>query len=492
MGLPAFETNAAWLRWLDRLDGVLTGNVPQWTYGSRHLALAPGVVVRDERDWLGQVMAYCCRRDRYWFLNADASPLLSRLEREPLTVAECQRLCRLPGSDAASLARFLGCCVGERILVTGTKRQCEELLHDRPPPEGRPPGLRTPAGPLPGSPLFVTVFLTLGCNLSCSFCNVTAGGAPADSLRGDDWSRIARELAANRVLAVTIDGGEPLIHPEFPGILEAFARQPFTVRLVTNGIHMPPALPAIVDKADNVKVMVGLDGPDAAVHDRSRDAPGAFDAAVRTIRSLVEVCPQRVTVATLIHRGNVDRLEETAAFVAGLGIPTLHFLATAPAGRARTSPLYLNLGDHPELIRRLGLIGERHLGEMTVTVQGRGGGLKTGRQCGPWHADPVLCNAGVIHMCLGPAGEVYPCDVAMMADPSRRTGLRLGSVLNDGLGAAWRADAWRPYRGGTRLVDLGGCRRCSRFHSCSVSKCRLYALATTGDLRGSPPECRPD
>lgn len=74
---------------------------------------------------------------------------------------------------------------------------------------------------LPDDCGYVAAFLTLGCNLTCSYCiNHLSGPARRAALmKGRDWIAGLNRLALKSDLPVTIQGGEPSLHPHFIDII---------------------------------------------------------------------------------------------------------------------------------------------------------------------------------------------------------------------------------------------------------------------------------
>ena len=95
-----------------------------------------------------------------------------------------------------------------------------------------PPG---PAVEVPRRFGYVAAFLTLRCNLHCPWCINRAGGRPPPrtEMSGRDWVRALNRLRCAPDLPVTLQGGEPSLHPDFLGIL-AGLRPDLPVDLLTN------------------------------------------------------------------------------------------------------------------------------------------------------------------------------------------------------------------------------------------------------------------
>jgi MoaA/NifB/PqqE/SkfB family radical SAM enzyme len=111
--------------------------------------------------------------------------------------------------------------------------------------------------------------LTRHCNLRCPHCirddvtEVRAIPLPLLTRIIDE----GRELFGDVVCSFT--GGEPTIHPEWDGIIDALKERELQYKLVTNGWHMRRIMPSI-DRHPPAAVRVSLSGASEAVHDAER------------------------------------------------------------------------------------------------------------------------------------------------------------------------------------------------------------------------------
>ena len=68
---------------------------------------------------------------------------------------------------------------------------------------------------------YIAVFLTLACNLRCSYC--INAFAPLDRksprMTGADWIAGLNRIVSRPDLPVTLQGGEPSVHPDFIDIV---------------------------------------------------------------------------------------------------------------------------------------------------------------------------------------------------------------------------------------------------------------------------------
>jgi hypothetical protein len=88
---------------------------------------------------------------------------------------------------------------------------------------------------LPGSYNYIAVFLTLHCNLNCSYCinkfdQLSTGRT---NLTGEEWLSGLNRLVSRSDLPLTFQGGEPTLHPEFYHIVNGI-RTDLAMDLLTN------------------------------------------------------------------------------------------------------------------------------------------------------------------------------------------------------------------------------------------------------------------
>ncbi len=70
---------------------------------------------------------------------------------------------------------------------------------------------------VPDSYNYVGVFLTFGCNLQCSYCinNFEGNSLKCATISGIEWVRLLNRLHIRGDLPVSLQGGEPSLHPDF-------------------------------------------------------------------------------------------------------------------------------------------------------------------------------------------------------------------------------------------------------------------------------------
>jgi len=86
------------------------------------------------------------------------------------------------------------------------------------------------------NPLLAQVVVTRRCNLSCGYCNEYDDHSPPVPL--DTLVARVDHLASLNVAAVTLTGGEPLLHPNLDRVIHAGRRHGMIVTLITNGFRL--------------------------------------------------------------------------------------------------------------------------------------------------------------------------------------------------------------------------------------------------------------
>ena len=88
---------------------------------------------------------------------------------------------------------------------------------------------------IPESHNYIAAFLTLGCNLTCSYCINHFGttGPGARLLTGEEWVEGLNRIVSRTDLPITLQGGEPTIHKDFIHILNNLKPE-LNVDLLTN------------------------------------------------------------------------------------------------------------------------------------------------------------------------------------------------------------------------------------------------------------------
>lgn len=182
-------------------------------------------------------------------------------------------------------------------------------------------------------PRSLFLHLTHRCNLSCTHCY--AGDRPSETPR-DLPTRVVfslfEQIKEAGGGAVTLSGGEPLLHPDIRSIL-AHARPELEIRLLTNGTLINQNWADIL-AGQKARVQVSLDGSCPEVHDAIR-GKGSFEKTVRAVALLQEAgLGSQVNLATTVMRQNLADLPKIIDRAKQMGVPLVRFLPVRKRGTA--------------------------------------------------------------------------------------------------------------------------------------------------------------
>ncbi|HOP26192.1 MAG TPA: radical SAM protein [Candidatus Sabulitectum sp.] len=326
------------------------------------------------------------------------------------------------------------------------------------------------------SPREANLLITGRCNLRCRHCSVLSHGPLKEDLPLGDWERILDKLARNRLIKLTLTGGEPMAREDFPEFLEAVAERPFRFSVNTNGTLITPGvIESLVKHRGRLNdIMVSLDGPDAATVDSQR-GEGVFDKLVLGVTKLRTAGLPFGFYCTVTSL-NVDRLVETADLAMRTGAGWIKFNNFMLAG----PDLGVSMIPAPEQISK----AASDLMAMEATKQGLiSGTIIDMRKRALDYLDGNLrktegnafaCGGGRVKIAVFPNGDVSPCDHI----PDLILGNILHSQLEDILNGPGMNEFTSILNGKRNRNPR--CRSCEYLDFCSGG-CPVEAI-NTGDL----------
>src|SRR6266581_5334185 len=164
------------------------------------------------------------------------------------------------------------------------------------------------------NPLALIAEITHRCPLHCVYCSnpIELASAKAE-LPTNDWLRVFSEAAKLGVLHVHLTGGEPLARTDLHDLIGGAHQAGLYTNLITSGIGLSrERLKELVD--------IGLDHIQLSFQD-SGEAQANWIAGTKSHAHKVELAgwirEHRIafTVNLVVHRQNLDHLEETIAFI---------------------------------------------------------------------------------------------------------------------------------------------------------------------------------
>ncbi len=340
--------------------------------------------------------------------------------------------------------------------------------------------------------------MTRTCNLHCRHCYMDADAKRhSGELTTAEAKHFIDDLAAFRVPALLLSGGEPLVRKDFFELAEYASAHGVRPTLSTNGTLIDEEAAKKIKAAGVAYVGVSLDGPQH-INDAFRGKDGAYAAAMRGIRNCVSV-GQRVGLRFTINKANVDHLDEIFDFIEQEHIDRACFYHLVYAGRGEAmsdedvTPAESRRA-MDTIIRRTRDYEARGLEKEILTVDNHCDGVYlylTAKRDGDealasriW--DLISMNggnrSGIAFGEVDPEGNVHP-------DQFTRHHT-FGNVRERPFGEIWQDESSPILAGLKERKPLlkGRCAKCRFLDQCN-GNFRTRAEARTGDYWESDPAC---
>jgi pyrroloquinoline quinone biosynthesis protein E len=327
----------------------------------------------------------------------------------------------------------------------------------------------------PGPPISLLAELSHRCPLRCGYCSNTLVLDPASAeLDTATWRRVLVEAADLGVLQVHFSGGEPTVRADLEELVECATGAGLYTNLITAGVLLDRRRIEVLHEAGLAHFQLSIQDSSAPSADKFAGYPG-HEKKLEVARWVGET-GLALTINAVVHRGNVDNLEDIVELAVELGAQRLEVAHVQYYGWAR-----LNVA---ALLPTL-----EQLTRATATVEAARerlrGKLRIDYVVPDFHAQyPKACMDGWGRRFLGvtPTGKVLPCQAAETIPE-----LSFDNVLERSLGDIWyRSTAFERFRGTDWMPEL--CRTCER-REIDWGGCRCQAMAFTGDAAATDPVC---
>jgi len=325
------------------------------------------------------------------------------------------------------------------------------------------------------NPLALIAEVTHRCPLHCVYCSnpLQMIGAKAE-LSTEDWVRVFQEARALGILHLHLTGGEPVARRDLSELVEAGHTAGLYTNLITSGIGLPEArLAALVD--------AGLDHIQLSFQD-SREEPANWIAGTKAHANKV-VLSQAIrklrvafTVNLVVHRQNLDHLEEMIGFAETLKPDRLEIAHSQYYGWAlkNRNTLMPTREQLEKCMRIVEAAQGRLAGQMRIDCVIPDYYARYPKACmGGWGRRLIL---------VDPAGQALPCHAAGVIP-----GISFDNVSQHSLQWIWNeSPAFQRFRGESWMPEP--CRSCER-RAEDFGGCRCQAFLLTGDASATDPVC---
>jgi pyrroloquinoline quinone biosynthesis protein E len=327
----------------------------------------------------------------------------------------------------------------------------------------------------PTNPLALIAELTHRCPLHCVYCsNPLELQSRATELSTEIWSRVFKEAAEAGVLQADFTGGEPLARADIIELVRAARSAGLYVNLITSGLPLDePKLAALVE-AGLDHMQLSFQG---AREETANEISGTKSHAQK-LRVLDWLRQHRVAVTLnfVIHRRNIDQLEELLALAESscatrVEFANVQYYGWAFANRENLLPTREQLDQSLTLFKRE---QERLQGRIRIEYVVPDYYAKYPKPCmGGWGRKLML---------ITPAGDALPCHAAQVIP-----GLSFENVKERSLREIWEhSAAFQKFRGENWMQEP--CRTCDRREQ-DFGGCRCQALLLAGDAAATDPVC---
>jgi len=325
------------------------------------------------------------------------------------------------------------------------------------------------------NPLALIAEVTHRCPLHCVYCsNPLELAGVADELSTAEWTSVFQQCGKLGVLHAHFTGGEPLARPDLTELIAAARAAGLYTNLITSGLGLN-------EQRLQGLVSAGLDHIQVSFQD-SREEAANWIAGAKAHAHKIELAriirrhKIAFTVNLVVHRQNLDHLEEMIAFIEQLNperveIAHTQYYGWALANRAALMPT------HAQLEKAVAIVGdaERRLA----------GRIRIDSVVPDYYAKyPKACMGGWGRrlMLINPGGKVLPCHAAEVLP-----GFSFENVRERTLEWIWKeSSSFRRFRGEDWMPEP--CRSCER-RAEDFGGCRCQAFLLAGDATVTDPAC---
>ena len=327
----------------------------------------------------------------------------------------------------------------------------------------------------PFTPLSLIAELTHRCPLHCLYCsNPTEMQGAELELTTEEWKSVFHQAAQMGVLHLHLTGGEPLARKDLPDLMGAGRQAGLYVNMITSGVGLTE---------DRLRELVeaGLEHLQLSFQDidevSANHIAGTRAHAIKlALVPVLKRFPLAFTINLVVHRMNLDRLEEFIALAEALNpdrleIANVQYYGWALKNRSLLMPTEEQVQRSVPVIEaaKERLKGKVHLEAVFPDYFG-----SFPKACvGGWGRQMML---------IDPAGRALPCHSAMVIP-----GLHFDNVRERDLAWIWQSSpAFQRFHGDAWMSDT--CRTCSR-KARDFGGCRCQAFMLTGDPDAIDPVC---
>jgi len=304
------------------------------------------------------------------------------------------------------------------------------------------------------APIRMDLALTFRCQNSCLHC-YTGGPHETEEMHTESWKRVLDRMKKLGIFIATFTGGEPTLREDLPDLILYAQKIGIVTGLVTNGRKLKDkAFVATLEKSGLDFAQVTLESNDPKIHDEMTGSEGSWQETIEGIKNLIPTSIYTTTNTTLTKL-NAASFLETLDLLHGMGVKGFGCNGLIHSGKG-TSFAQKHALQPEELKGLLSRVQEKasHLSMSFLWYTPT-------RYC---EINPVnlglgvkSCTASGMNMCIGPSGDVYPCQSYFQS---------LGKFLEREWDEIWNHPLSKQLR--TRAYAPKNCEGCAELSVCGA------------------------
>ncbi|MFB3888732.1 MAG: radical SAM protein [Candidatus Bathyarchaeia archaeon] len=302
------------------------------------------------------------------------------------------------------------------------------------------------------APLRMDLALTFRCQNDCIHC-YAGGPHETPELNTQEWKQAIDRLGEAGIFILTFTGGEPTLREDLPELLLYAQNKGMVTGLITNGRRLKDkAYVQTLEKAGLDFVQITLESNKPEIHDLMTASPGSWNDTVAAVRNAVD-SQIYVTTNTTLSKHNAPKFLDTVDFIKAIGVQAFGCNSLIHSGKADavSQEFALTIEELnallPQIRDKAHALGLKFLW-YTPTQYCRLNPVQAG-------LGVKSCTAALINMCVGPDGDVYPCQSYFES---------LGNILTDKWTSIWNHPLAKSLR--SRAYVEAKCKECPELQVC--------------------------
>ena len=302
------------------------------------------------------------------------------------------------------------------------------------------------------APLRMDLALTFRCQNDCVHC-YAGGPHKTPELTTTQWRSIIDKLSEIGVFILTFTGGEPTLREDLPELLLYAQNKGIVTGLITNGRRLKDkAYVAALEKSGLDFVQITFESHKPQIHDTMTNEKGSWKETLAGVRNAVQ-SKIYVSTNTTLSKHNAADFLTTIDYIKSLGVNAFGCNSLIYSGKAPEASEKFALSIEelkallPQIRDKAHMIGLKFLW-YTPTQYCQLNPIQLG-------LGVKSCTAAMINACVGPNGDVYPCQSYFES---------LGNILTDQWEKIWHNPLAESLRKRTYTEEK--CKECAQLQAC--------------------------